>query len=87
MGKDIHQHNRAAIDAVWKIPEKKNCVQTGAYIKNLLAGITTVVNHETQIPIANELITVHQQAGLLHSAGFENNWNGNWTIPSTQAGP
>ena len=71
-GKDIHQHNRAAIDAVLKIPESLR-TDWGLY-KNLLAGITTVVNHGNKIPIASELITVHQQAVSLHSAGFENNW-------------
>lgn len=71
-GRDIHQQNRAVINAVLKIPEKLR-VTWGLY-KNLLAGVTTVVHHGKKLRIENPLIHVHQQAVSLHSACFEKNW-------------
>ena len=71
-GRDIHKNNKAVIDAVLKIPHQLR-VQWGIY-KNLLNGITTVVNHGKKISINNELVTVLQHNHSLHSVQFEKNW-------------
>jgi cytosine/adenosine deaminase-related metal-dependent hydrolase len=71
-GKDIHTHNKEAIEPVLKIPRALR-VQWGIY-KNLLNGITTVVNHGPALPVSDALITVFQQCYCLHSVRLEKNW-------------
>ncbi len=71
-GKDIHEKNKEAINAVLKIPQHLR-TQWGMY-KNLLNGITTVVNHGEKLAITDNFITVLQNARSLHSIQFEKNW-------------
>jgi len=71
-GKHIHDTYKDEIDAVLKIPEDLR-VTWGMY-KNLLAGITTVINHGKYLTIANPLITVLQQSQSLHSVRFQKKW-------------
>jgi len=71
-GKHIHETYKADIDEVMKIPEQLR-VQWGIY-KNLLAGVTTVVNHGKLLPIDNPLISVIQGTQNLHSVKFQKNW-------------
>ena len=71
-GNTILQSYKSEITEVLKIPEQLR-VQWGIY-KNLLAGVTTVVNHGKYLPIANSLITVLQKAQSLHSVEFERYW-------------
>lgn len=71
-GTDIHTHDQAAIDLVLKIPKALR-VQWGIY-KNLLNGITTVVNHGPPLPVTDELITVFQHCYSLHSVRLERHW-------------
>jgi cytosine/adenosine deaminase-related metal-dependent hydrolase len=70
-GNDIHQHNKQQIDKVTKIPIQLR-ILWGIY-KNLLCGVTTVVNHGDTLTTDNELITVFQRSYVLHSPGFEKN--------------
>lgn len=71
-GKDIHCQNKEAINAVLKIPQHLR-IQWGLY-KNLLNGVTTVVNHGAQLSIPDPFITVLQDNHSLHSIQFEKNW-------------
>jgi len=71
-GKDIHVKNKETIDAVLKIPQHIR-TQWGLY-KNLLNGVTTVVNHGEKLTIKSNLINVIQSAYCLHSIQFEKNW-------------
>lgn len=71
-GRDIHTINKAAIDAVLRIPKPLR-VLWGVY-KNLLNGFTTVVNHGERLTVPQGLITVFQDCHCLHSVGFERNW-------------
>jgi cytosine/adenosine deaminase-related metal-dependent hydrolase len=71
-GKDIREHNQDAINAVLKIPRPLR-TRWGIY-KNLLNGVTTVVNHGEHLTINDNLVTVFQDAYSLHSIHFENNW-------------
>src|SRR6185503_5150106 len=71
-GKDIHDQNKETINGVLKIPQQTRN-QYGLY-KNLLNGITTVVNHGKKLDIRNALINVVQNNYCLHSIEFERNW-------------
>jgi hypothetical protein len=57
---------------VLQIPEKLR-LQWGIY-KNLLCGVTTVVNHGKKINVSNELITVFRDCQSIHSVHFEKRW-------------
>lgn len=84
-GKDIHRANKEEISMVLKIPLSLR-VQWGVY-KNLLNGITTVVNHGMALQVDDELITVSQQYRSLHSPAFEKNWRWKINIPFSRRHP
>jgi cytosine/adenosine deaminase-related metal-dependent hydrolase len=71
-GIDINKNNKTEIDHVLHIPQHLR-VQWGIY-KNLLHGITTVVNHGRELTIEKEIINVFQDCYSLHSAAFEEKW-------------
>ena len=71
-GNDIHERYKQEINAVLKIPITLRTAW-GIY-KNLLAGITTVVNHGDVLKIEDPLITVKQELQNLHSVGFQKKW-------------
>ncbi len=71
-GKDIHIKNKETINAVLKIPVHLR-TQWGLY-KNLLNGVTTVVNHGAKLKITDPVITVLQNYHSLHSIRFEKYW-------------
>jgi cytosine/adenosine deaminase-related metal-dependent hydrolase len=71
-GKDIHCQNKEAINDVLKIPQHLR-IEWGLY-KNLLNGITTVVNHGPKLKISNPFINVLQDNYSLHSIQFEKHW-------------
>jgi cytosine/adenosine deaminase-related metal-dependent hydrolase len=76
-GNEIHSRNRKEIEAVLKVPEQLR-IQWGVY-KNLLNGVTTVVNHGKKIGGKN-LITIFEDCYPLHSVAFEKNWK--WKLNS-----
>jgi len=71
-GKHIHEVHKENIREILRIPKKLRSAW-GMY-KNLLAGVTTVVNHGTRLDIENPLIDVFQKTQNLHSVEFEKNW-------------
>jgi len=71
-GKYIHENYKEEIARVLNIPVLLRA-QWGAF-KNLLCGVTTVVNHGEPLGIDNELITVFEKTQCIHSVGFEKNW-------------
>lgn len=71
-GADIHGNNKQAINEVLKIPQALR-TQWGLY-KNLLNGVTTVVNHGEYLDVGDDLTHVFQHCQSLHSVGFENKW-------------
>ncbi len=79
---DIHVTNNAAIEAVQKIPKALR-VQWGIY-KNLINGVTTVVDHGDKIKTATDLISVFQNCVSLHSLHFEKNWKWKLNDPFTK---
>jgi hypothetical protein len=68
----IHLKYKDIIDSVLQIPEQLR-LQWGIY-KNLLCGVTTVVNHGKKINVSNELITVFRDCQSIHSVHFEKRW-------------
>lgn len=68
----IHVKYKDVIDSVLQIPEKLR-IQCGIY-KNLLCGVTTVVNHGKRIKASNDLITIFQDCQSIHSVHFEKRW-------------
>jgi cytosine/adenosine deaminase-related metal-dependent hydrolase len=71
-GSFIHKEYKKEIADVLKIPEALR-TSWGIY-KNLLCGITTVVNHGKKLEVLNPLITVIQQTHDIHSVRFERFW-------------
>jgi cytosine/adenosine deaminase-related metal-dependent hydrolase len=71
-GQYIHKTYKDHIDSVMKIPQNLRA-DWGVY-KNLLAGITTVINHGSFLKLENPLINIYQKPQSLHSVRFEDNW-------------
>lgn len=71
-GDDIHKHDKKVIEKVLSIPMHIR-VQWGMY-KNLLNGITTVVNHGPKMQVGNSPINVWQNCHVLHSVRLEKRW-------------
>jgi len=70
-GAYIHKNYKEEIAAVLKVPLDLR-VNWGIY-KNLLCGVTTVVNHGGQLNIVNAPINV-EQCHSIHSVQFEKLW-------------
>jgi hypothetical protein len=71
-GNHIHASYKDDINKVLKIPQS---LRTGWGIyKNLLAGITTVVNHGPQLKVELPFINVIQSSQNLHSVKFQRAW-------------
>jgi len=71
-GAYIHKEYKDKINEVLKIPEELR-IQWGIY-KNLLCGVTTVVNHGKKISNSNDILTVYQDCQSIHSVQFEKKW-------------
>jgi len=71
-GTYIHENYKTEIDEILNIPLALRA-RWGMY-KNLLCGITTVVNHGDLLKIEDPLITIFQKCYNLHSASFEKGW-------------
>ncbi len=84
-GLDIHQQNKDVINSVLKIPKKLR-TQWGIY-KNLLNGITTVVNHGPKLVLGDNLITILQNSYALHSVANEKNWRLRLNMPFLRIEP
>jgi cytosine/adenosine deaminase-related metal-dependent hydrolase len=78
-GKDIHRQNKDVISSVLKVPKQLR-IQWGIY-KNLLNGITTVINHGPELEIEGDLITVLQSSRTLHSVANEKYWKFKLNMP------
>lgn len=71
-GKHIHEAHKENIREILRIPKKLRSAW-GMY-KNLLVGVTTVVNHGSKLDIENQLIDIFQETQNLHSVEYEKNW-------------
>jgi cytosine/adenosine deaminase-related metal-dependent hydrolase len=71
-GNHIHLHYKNEIAEILKVPAALR-YRWGVY-KNLLCGVTTVVNHGEPSGLNSDIITVFEQAQSIHSVQFEKNW-------------
>jgi cytosine/adenosine deaminase-related metal-dependent hydrolase len=71
-GKYIHERYKPEIAEVLKIPVELRS-KWGIY-KNLLCGVTTVINHGEKLWTVNDLINVFEDTNCIHSVGFEKRW-------------
>jgi len=71
-GANIHREFKAEIAAVLNVPRHLR-ILWGIY-KNLLCGVTIVVNHGERLNIDNALINIFEETQDLHSASFEKHW-------------
>jgi len=71
-GQDIHTNNKLQIKEILKIPYLLRS-SWGVY-KNLLCGVTTVINHGERLNWGNDLITIFEHTHCLHSVQFEKRW-------------
>ncbi|MGZ3754308.1 MAG: hypothetical protein ACXVAY_02720 [Mucilaginibacter sp.] len=71
-GKDIHERDKDEINKVLKVPVPLR--EEWGIIKNLLCGVTTVVNHGEKVKLTNPLITVYEAYQFIHSVQFEKRW-------------
>jgi len=71
-GSYLHKNYKDKINQVLKVPETLR-EQWGVY-KNLLCGITTVVNHGKKIAKREWPITVYQDTHNIHSVQFGKRW-------------
>jgi cytosine/adenosine deaminase-related metal-dependent hydrolase len=84
-GSDIHRNSRGEIERVRYIPAPVR-VRWGMY-KNLIAGVTTVVNHGLPLLIEQPLIDVFQRYHFIHSVGFEKRWKWKLNRPTRNGFP
>ena len=71
-GTDIQKRESALINKVLAVPLELR-VQWGIY-KNILNGVTTIVNHGMPLTINSDEATVIQKCLSLHSVRFEKGW-------------
>ncbi|MEZ2336726.1 amidohydrolase family protein [Mucilaginibacter sp. RCC_168] len=71
-GAYIHQHYKPEINHILRVPVQLR-IRWGVY-KNLLCGVTTVVNHGERLTLDDELINIFEETHDLHSVGFEKLW-------------
>ena len=71
-GKDIHEQDKDEINKILKVPVPLR--EEWGIIKNLLCGVTTVVNHGGKIKSNDPLITVYEAYQCIHSVQFEKRW-------------
>ncbi len=71
-GSHLHQTYRPEINAVMRVPLLIR--EQWGILKNLLAGVTTVVNHGLPLKTKDPVVGVHERYHCLHSVAFEKNW-------------
>jgi cytosine/adenosine deaminase-related metal-dependent hydrolase len=71
-GKHLHQNYKDEIAQVLKIPVALR-LRWGLF-KNLLCGVTTVVNHGEPSGTDNALINAYEKAQSIHSVQFDKRW-------------
>lgn len=78
-GTDIHRQNKDEIQQVLHIPKALRA-EWGMY-KNLIAGVTTVVQHGEKIITGNNVISIINNHVSLHSVRLEKYWKARLNRP------
>jgi len=84
-GSDIHRSDKKIINSILKIPQDLR-TRWGVY-KNLLNGVTTVVNHGNKLKVKDDIIAVNQDSFSLHSVSGEKGWKSKLITPFKQNKP
>lgn len=71
-GKHIHENYPEEIAAVLKVPVALR--EQWGMLKNLICGVTMVVNHGEKVAVKDRLIHVHERYYCIHSVQFEKKW-------------
>jgi hypothetical protein len=71
-GKHLHENYKEEINTILKVPKSLR-EQWGMY-KNLLCGVTTVLNHGKEEGIKDKFISIYENKHDLHSVGFDKQW-------------
>lgn len=71
-GNHIHETFNSEIEEILQIPESMR-VAWGMY-KNLITGVTTVVNHGRLLKVTDPIINIYQKVQNIHSVLFEKKW-------------
>jgi cytosine/adenosine deaminase-related metal-dependent hydrolase len=71
-GPDIYQQNNDVIQQVLEIPKELR-TKWGVY-KNLIAGVTTVIQHGEKLSTPENLISIFSDFTSLHSVKLEKHW-------------
>ena len=71
-GQHLQKTYRPEIDAVMRVPLLLR--EQWGLVKNLLAGVTMVVNHGLPLKLKDTVIPVYERYHCLHSVAFEKNW-------------
>lgn len=71
-GKYIHKNYKEEISKVLKVPVLLR--EQWGILKNMICGVTTVVNHGERLQTVDAMINVHEQYYCIHSVQFEKKW-------------
>jgi len=71
-GEFIHRNYKSEIERILRIPERLR--KEWGYYKNLVAGITTVVNHGIKLHYPCEFLNVFEDLQSIHSVQFDKYW-------------
>jgi cytosine/adenosine deaminase-related metal-dependent hydrolase len=71
-GAYIHKNYKDQINSILKVPVALR-EEWGVY-KNMLCGVTTVINHGKKVKIKTDLISVFEDCHNIHSVQFEKKW-------------
>ncbi|HEY0176281.1 MAG TPA: amidohydrolase family protein, partial [Pedobacter sp.] len=71
-GKYIHEHYKKEIASVLLVPVRLR--EEWGVLKNLICGVTTVVNHGENVKIKDPLINIYERYHCLHSVKLEKKW-------------
>ncbi len=84
-GNYIHQQYKDEIAAILKVPQILR--EEWGVLKNLLCGVTTVVNHGEKLQGNHTLINVHERYQFVHSIGFDKRWKAKLNNPLKRKQP
>lgn len=84
-GDDIHVRNEDVIKVVQQIPAPLRVAW--GLVKNLLNGVTTVVDHGKRREFKNPVISVFNKCHSLHSLHYEKNWKRKLNLPFAKKWP
>lgn len=71
-GSYIHEHYKDEISRVLLVPVLLR--EQWGVLKNLICGVTTVVNHGERVKVGATLINVYERYHFLHSVKFDKRW-------------